>query len=500
MNMFPRYATTRILIFIAIWLVGGNAEPSGNAYPVNEAIDRLRFDLDRIFSDSRFAGAQWGVQIYSLDREETLYERDAAQLLIPASNTKIITAAVSLLQLEPDYRFRTLISANGVIENGTLDGDLIVTGFGDPSITVHSPNEDPFETFRSWARILKEKGIRKISGNILGDGSAFGHSILGKGWEWNDLTEGYAAPVSALQFNGNRQWLEIHPTKSNSPHPSIRILPLPLYWIVENELSVKAEADDFNIEIERNEIDESMTLRGIVPANSRVIRKEVAVSNPTHWYLSALKHALEMEQIDTRSCSIQSIKELPSKPLTQLIEHQSEPLSEILKPMLKESLNLYAETLIRVLGLELKSRGSFENGKEIIEETLDSMAISANRYAYADGSGLSRLNLVSSAVLVRILRAMHRNPYFTYFYDALAIAGQDGTLENRLKGSGIENHLHAKTGSLSGVSAITGYLKTGENEMLAFSMIANNFLVPKSEVETAQDRALKVLYRLKISP
>ena len=143
--------------------------------------------------------------------------------------------------------------------------------------------------------------------------------------------------------------------------------------------------------------------------------------------------------------------------------------------------------------MELNGGGSFSAGKEIVEETLSRMAIDKNRYSYADGSGLSRRNLASAEMLVRILRSLYRHPHFSYFYDALAIAGQDGTLKSRIKGSKAENNVHAKTGSLSYVSSISGYIKTMDGEMLAFSMIANNFLLPKSEADAAQDKALKNL-------
>ena len=143
--------------------------------------------------------------------------------------------------------------------------------------------------------------------------------------------------------------------------------------------------------------------------------------------------------------------------------------------------------------MELKGRGSFEAGKEVVEETLSRMAVDKDRYSFADGSGLSRRNLSSAQILVRILRSLYRSPHFLYFYDALAIAGQDGTLENRLKGTMAENNVRAKTGTMSNVSSISGYLKTADGEMLAFSILANNFLVPKSEAETAQDKALKIL-------
>ena len=459
----------------------------------SESIKRLYSDLDRIFSDRKFAGGYWGVQVYSLDHSEILYARNPSSLFIPASNNKIITAAVALLCLGPDYRFRTQLGIDGPVVDGVLEGNLIVTGFGDPSITVEKPDEDPFRTFRHWAAILKEKGIRKITGDFIGDAGSFERTMFGQGWAWNDLTEGYAAPVSALQFNGNRLWIEIKPSRKRGSFVAIELKPLPHYWIVENKLIADTDDREEKIAIERSGTDESIVLQGTFPGNSASIIKAVAVQDPVRYYLSALKHIFGEEQIDVLTCGIRENRVIDRKSPTPLWTHTSPPLSEILKPLLKESLNLHAETLTRVLGMELRGTGSFEAGKEVVEETLSRMAVDKDHYSFADGSGLSRRNLSSAQILVRVLSSLYRSSHFTHFYDALAIAGRDGTLENRLKGTTAENNIRAKTGTMSNVSSISGYLKTKDGEMLAFSILANNFLVPKSEVEAAQDKVLKRL-------
>ncbi|MEJ2109228.1 MAG: D-alanyl-D-alanine carboxypeptidase/D-alanyl-D-alanine-endopeptidase [Acidobacteriota bacterium] len=490
-------ASFPILCLFAAWISVSVPFSHADEIPGNETLERLRLDLDRIFTEDKFEGSNWGVQVFSLDRETCLYERNPNLLLIPASNMKIVTSAVALMRLGPDYRFRTLLLTDGDIVDGVLDGNLIVVGYGDPSISSEKPEEDPLRTFRNWACKLKEKGIHKISGDILGDGSSFEHSMLGKGWEWDDLTEGYAAPINALQFNRNRMWIEIAPRNNRGSAPSVSLSPLPRYWIVENKLQVRNENEKTNILIERNDSDEILIIRGSIPSGKSKTYKEVAVENPIRWYLTSLKHALELEQIEVSACGTREIERINPNSMKQLELHLSDPLSDIMKPLLKESLNLYSETLLRALGLELNGSGSFLGGKEIVEETLERMAIDGDRYSYADGSGLSRLNLLSAEELVRVLRSMYRHPYFDYFYDALAIAGIDGTLENRLRGTPAEANLRAKTGSLSRVSAISGYLKTVDGEMLAISMIANNYLVPKSEADAAQDRAIVRLTKFK---
>jgi D-alanyl-D-alanine carboxypeptidase/D-alanyl-D-alanine-endopeptidase (penicillin-binding protein 4) len=159
------------------------------------------------------------------------------------------------------------------------------------------------------------------------------------------------------------------------------------------------------------------------------------------------------------------------------------------------SLNLATETLVRVLGMERRGEGSFSKGKEVVEEVLDQMGIRKESYSYSDASGLSRMNLVSADALIRTLKQLYQSPHFPIFYDALPIAGIDGTLSARMKGTRAENNVHAKTGTLTHISALSGYVRTADKEMLAFSMIANNFLLTKEEAEQIQDRALLQLAR-----
>jgi serine-type D-Ala-D-Ala carboxypeptidase/endopeptidase (penicillin-binding protein 4) len=456
---------------------------------------KLRSDLDKIFSDARFANAQWGVEVFSLDRSEMLYAKNSLRLYIPASNNKILTVAAALTQLGPDYRFKTQVWTDGTVFDGILKGDLIVAGFGDPSSSSRIAPKDPFRTFRIWATNLKQRGIHAIDGNILGDGASFEETAYGQGWAWDDLAEGYAAPVSALQFNENLISLEIAPGSKAGEFASIEMSPLAQYLTVDNRLVTKAAGSSTHIEMERGRLGEEITVRGILSENSFAIDRDVAVQSPIRYYLSALKQVLREEGIDTSRCDIKEWKNVRSQSSSLLWTQWSPPLSELVNPLLKMSLNLATETLVRVLGLERRGDGSFSKGKEVVAEVLDRMGIPKESYSYSDASGLSRMNLVSADALIRMLKQMHQSPNFPIFYDALPIAGVDGTLSARMKGTPAENNVHAKTGTLTHISALSGYVRTADKEMLAFSMIANNFLVEKNEAEHIQDRVLVRLAR-----
>jgi serine-type D-Ala-D-Ala carboxypeptidase/endopeptidase (penicillin-binding protein 4) len=454
----------------------------------------LRADLTRIFSDARLAEAQLGIEVISLDRGEVLYEKNSSKLLLPASNNKIVTAAAALVSLGPDYRFKTRVLADGPILDGVLKGNLVILGFGDPSSSSRIPPKDPFRPFREWAERLKEQGIRAISGSIIGDGGSFEKIQYGRGWAWDDMEEGSAAPISALQFNENRLLLEISPGLESGSAASIETKPLANYLTFDNRITTEA-AGPAHIEIERSRSEEAALIRGVLSLKDGAIRRSFAVQYPVRYYLSALKYILNEEGIDASNCEVTEMRGFRSQTASPLWTHTSAPLSELIVPVMKMSLNLGSETLVRTVGLEQRGEGSFLKGKEVVEETLSRMGVGKETYSYADGSGLSRLNLISADALIRILKFMHQQPCFSHFYSALPVAGVDGTLEMRMRGTKAENRVHAKTGSLTNVSALSGYVQTQDGEILAFSMLANNFLSPKASVESVQDMALARLAR-----
>jgi D-alanyl-D-alanine carboxypeptidase/D-alanyl-D-alanine-endopeptidase (penicillin-binding protein 4) len=223
------------------------------------------------------------------------------------------------------------------------------------------------------------------------------------------------------------------------------------------------------------------------------VTRTVAVLSPAHYYLSALKYTLAAEGIDTDGCGVKELRGIVSPAQSLLWTDYSLPLSGFLKPLLKTSQNLFAETLTRTLGLTMRGEGTFAMGKEVVEETLDRMGVDRDSYVYADGSGLSRLNLTSPHTLIQILRFLHQHPRFADFYSALSIAGIDGTLETRLTNTKAQNNVHAKTGSIANVSAISGYVRSADGELLAFSILANSFLASRDKAEYLEDKALERL-------
>ncbi len=456
-----------------------------------DALGQLRQDLARVFDDVSFGNAQWGVEIASLDNGQVLFERHSARLYMPASNNKLLTGAAALVRLGPDFRFQTRIMTDGTASGGVLRGNLVVVGAGDPATAPRFHGGDPFRVFRDWAGQLKQRGISRIEGKLVGDDGAFAEPPVGRAWAWDDLAYGYAAPVTALQFNENLLTLEVTPGPAPGTPAGVRVLPVPDFLNVEASVTTAAAGTLPNLDLLRGE-GETVRVAGTVPAGGAPVERTVAVRSPAHLYLTALRRVLDEEGIAVAD-GISATRNSDLSHLTMLWSHASPPLAEILKPLLKVSQNLYAETMARTMGLEASGSGSFAKGREVVEQVLGLMGIERGGYAYADGSGLSRLNLVSADLVVRLLKYMHRHPSFPQFYDALPVAGVDGTIAERMKGTRAANNVRAKTGTLAYVRSLSGYVETADGETLAFSMIANNFLVSSASAEYVQDTALQRL-------
>ena len=483
-------------IILLVHLTTGCAARVPARVPVATAVDftaQLRSGLDRLFQDQNFASAQWGVEILSLDRGDVLYERNPARVYMPASNNKVLTSCAALVRLGPDFRYETRVLTDGHVAEGALLGNLIIVGSGDPSNAPRFLSGDPFRIFKEWAAKLKESGVKTIQGDIIGDDAAFQEDLLGLGWEWDDVGYGSAAPVNSLQFNENLATVEIGPAPTEGQPATITVRPLDGYFSVMSQVVTGAAGTESQIRMDRGQTDDVITLTGSIPLGGRPANRTVSVRLPTKYYLEALKRSLLDSGIDVSRCNTKAVRGFATANPTVLWTHASPPLSEIIKPLLKVSQNLYAETLARTLGFVFHKEGSFANGRQVVEEALGNMAVEKGSFVYADGSGLSRRNLVSADALVRIFKYMYRHKLFPQFYEALPIAGVDGTIASRMKGTRAENNVHAKTGSISNVRALSGYVRTADGEMLVFSFLANNFLVSSRAAEFVMDSALELI-------
>jgi D-alanyl-D-alanine carboxypeptidase/D-alanyl-D-alanine-endopeptidase (penicillin-binding protein 4) len=446
--------------------------------------------LDDIFNDPAFSNAHWGVVIQSLSTGEYFYRRNENKNFMPASNLKLFTTALALLQLGPDYTYKTSLYLNGKIKNEEIKGDLILRGVGDPTITSRFYNDDALTVFNNWADSLVNMGIEVINGNIIADDDAFEEESLGNGWAWDDETYYYSAIPGGVCFNDNCIDLKIIPGEKVGRKAIIDIYPKTKYVTILNNVVTVSDDSVTSIDFYRERNTNIIQVFGTIRKSETEIKESVSINNPTKFTAQILKEVIESKGIKVKGQALDN-DELgivrDYQKLNPLFTQVSPPLKEIVKVVNKVSHNLYAEQLIKTIGYEKLKFGSFENGLKASQNLLKQMGIDPENLQIVDGSGLSRLNLITPAQLNSLLRFMYRSKYFNEFYESLPIAGVDGTIANRMKNTRAMNNVRAKTGYINAVRSLSGYVTTTDGEMLTFVMIANNFLVPLKLAENIQD-------------
>ena len=475
------------------------AQPQARKSPNRDAYEQLRRDLQAIFSAPTVDHGLWSVAVHSLRGGETLYSSNSFRLQVPASNQKVLTTAVAAERLGWDYRYTTRLYATGPISSaGQLDGDLVVVSNGDP--TINPRHELRWAAFDDWAKQLAAKGVRIINGRLIGDDNAFAEPGWGLGWSWDDFVFGYGAPVSALQYNENQVELLIGPGIAAGQRAIISVSPPGSGLTLDHAVVTAPAGAQSEVSFERIPGSTVIRVSGQVAAEAAPLRETAAVPNPTTFYLNALHEALGRHGIAVGG-PVVDIDDLPVAPDASkgllLLEDRSASVFEIVDVTNKWSRNLYAETLLRSLSPAGKP-ATTEAGLKVLTETLSGWGVSTNYYLARDGSGLSRYDYLSPDALIGALTYMWRHPALAdNFRSSLPLAGQSGSLANRLKGTSGESRVWAKTGSMSQVRSLAGYVMTAEGEPLVFSFMVNGFRVPTREIDAAIDQALLRLVAFK---
>jgi serine-type D-Ala-D-Ala carboxypeptidase/endopeptidase (penicillin-binding protein 4) len=476
-----------VIIFLLLFTAGAQAQDTTGRRP-DSPLREFWHQIDDIFNDINFSNAHWGVVIQSLKTGEYFYKRNEDKLVTPASNNKLFTTAAGLIALGSDFRYETPVYALGEIDGSILKGDLIVQGSGDPTFSGRFYNNDMFGVFNKWADSLLNIGIDEISGNIIGDDNSFEDKGLGNGWSWDYESFWYAAPSGALSFNDNCIDITVVYDKREE-NAVVKVIPSTRYVIVMNNVNAVPADSITSIDVYRERGTNVITVFGTLRQNDTV-KTYCTINNPTQYTTVVFKDILERRGITVRGYAM-DIDDISVSPdyskLQRLFTHYSVPLRDIVKVINKNSHNLYAEQLLKTIGLEVKNFGSYENGVEATKEILEDMGINPESIIIADGSGLSRLNMVTPRQITTLLTYMYNHGQYVPFYNSLPVAGVDGTLANRMKNTRAEGRIRAKSGFLGFARSLSGYAITADNEPVVFSIIANNFNVPVKLAENLQD-------------
>lgn len=465
-----------------------------------------------------YAGASWGIHVVNLRSGETLYSHRADDLFVPASNVKLLTSAAALEQLGPDFRYRSRVYVDGPVQNGTLHGNLIVRGSGDPTLGHVDEDragntQDPTRVFRAWADSLAARGITHITGDIVGDDTIFKDTPLGHGWSWDDAPYGYSAEIGGLVFNGNTIQLRLQGQQPGMPG-RMEWTPIDTdYVTVVNQSRTVRGLRSVDESYERVRGSNTIHVGTRLPPGA-VEEEELSITNPTLFTTHVLREVLLQEGISVQGGPV-DLDAVPFRPayasdsVRVVATHTSPPLRDIIATLNRDSNNLYAEQLLRTLSVATPpdttdpddlEPGSSALGARRVGATLAHAGVDTSHVQIADGSGLSRYNLVSPSMLTRLLDHMWSHPDRTVrsaFHDSLPVGGRDGTLEYRFRGSAPANgDVRAKTGTLSSVSALTGYIPSARGTPLAFSILCNHHVTESSHVRAAQDVIVNALARM----
>lgn len=500
LTLSVRLGRIRIVRFVTLLIVLASGHSIYGqpviATPVARAVEALRADIQGILQEPKTKDAFYGVVITSLETGETLYELNANKGFVPASNQKLLTAYTALASLGPAFRYTTELVTNGTVSGKTLKGDLIIRGSGDPTLGSPSmfPNYEPTFIFEQWADSLAKRGIEKIEGSVIADDSYFTHDLYPLGWSYEDIPYSFAAPSSGLSFAENAVSVSVSPNIRSGSKPFVAIIPETDYLEKTNFATTTTKDPEEPLEITRTIGTSTIVISGNIMRGSPATLEQISVEEPAIYAATVLREVIEQNGITITGGTL-GIEELREKvayqKTRQIASYVSPPLSEIVKVMNKRSNNLYSEQLLRTVGKEASGKGDWDEGLDVMKRKLIEAGVNIDMLALHDGSGLSRLDLMSPTVLIAVLRHLYTHSDLSKaFTESLAIMGIDGTLENRLAGTPAQGNVKAKTGSMTGVRSLSGYLTTKDGEPLAFAIMTNNFSGLSREVNNIHDLIL----------
>lgn len=440
--------------------------------------------------------ARWAILVRSLATGRTVYQLNSADHLTPASNTKLFSTSLAMERLGPGHRFVTTLRADGTIANGRIEGDLRLVGGGDPTLSarVYPYTKDaepgnPLAALEEFAGELTRKGVREITGDIVGDDRLYVYQPYPEGWTVDDSIWDYGAPVSALPFNDNAFTVILDPGEKGSL-ARLRLNPPWAPLLIDNRVWTSPNGPS-SVLLDRAPGSRQVRLTGTIHGSA--VRLRLAVDDPALFAAHALQEALSRRGIRIQGEATAVHRYHAADPFdgnhgVELARRESPPLTEVARVVNKVSQNLHAELLLREVARVRQNQATREAGLQELKALLTEVGVKDSEYHFEDGSGLSRRGVVSPEAIVKLLTYMDSRSYRDVWDSLLPLGGADGTLGSRFEQAPQARVIHAKTGTLGTANALSGYLTTRRGARLVFSILANNHTVPASEIRKTIDR------------
>ena len=503
----------------------------------------LTKEITAILEQPPLNRAHWGVDVVDLETGKALYSQNSDQLFLPASNAKLFTTAAALAIAGPNYRFRTTVEAEGKVDdNGRLLGDLVIVGRGDPNISgrvlpyaLKTQRTPPHtQILEEMADQVARNGLKSVDGDLIGDDTFYAFERYAEGWAWDDLQWIDGAPVSALTFNDNVVFVNVLPAEHPGDKAVVTVEPETSYYELDNRVVTSSAGVPKRVGIHRDPGSKKIVLWGSLPLGDAGMKEPMSIEDPAEFVAQLFRTMLERRGITIRGKTRarhgegaeffdQQIPRLPNasgagavsavvNPATSaatqpqelpdlssassnkvLAEHFSAPLLDDIRVTNKVSENLHAELALRLAGKLRGDGGSFEGGVAAVKQFLLQAGLKEDEYIFLDGSGLSRRDLVTPAATVQLLIYAARQPWGPAFEESLPVSGVDGSLSDRFQKTPAAGLIHAKTGSLSHVNALSGYGQTQAGKRFVFSIFCNNHNLLASKALAAIDAVVQLL-------
>jgi len=455
------------------------------------SISRLRWEILAATAAPGVQRGTWGILVHSIDRNERLFELNPRALLVPASIVKLLAVSTAVDAVGWDYRYTTTLSTAGTIADGVLHGDLIVTGSGDPSLGGRGG-----DAMSVLVDAVKTAGIRQIDGRIIGNDDALEDARPALAWAWDDLGYPAGALFGALNYAENRTAVTARSGWSVGAPGEVTLEPVPDGRpIINRTVTVASGATQF-VWPEQRPGETGLTIAGSVALGRTAARLNISAGNPTAWFATMLRHQLVAAGVAVGGSAVDIDDIQHDFVETPLYTYRSPALAQITVPMLKDSINLYAESAMRLNSAPVTPKTN-DTALEGFKARMTAWGISPDAYQVIDGSGLSRRDTAAPEVFLAVLQRMYDASGRSPWMQALPIAGVDGSLENRMKGTAAERNVRAKTGTMSNIRSLAGYVTSGDGERLAFVIILNDFEGPGAEALQAIDKIAVLLATFK---
>jgi serine-type D-Ala-D-Ala carboxypeptidase/endopeptidase (penicillin-binding protein 4) len=430
-----------------------------------------------------------GVEVLSLETKKILFKHNNDSLFMPASNMKVLTTALALVRLGPDYRFTTRLSRE-------LSGDLVLSGSGDPSFSGRvypyakdSGSGPPLRALEALADRAVAAGLTRVEGDVIGDDRLYPWAPYPPSWTQDDTIREYGAPVSALTLNDNNISITIQPGAEPGDAAQLSFSPPIEYYAVDNRIVTVSKGGEARIRVSKVQNSRQLLLWGSIPAGHAAFGETLAVDDPALFAAEALYDLLTRRGVTITGKPVARHRTVSDDydplPSVELASRVSPPLIELLQVTDKTSQNLHAELMLREVGRAIRYTGTREAGLEEMTALFKEAGASAGDARLEDGSGLARNVMVAPRLMTRILAHLYASKYREAFISLFPIGGEDGTLKNRMAD---HPEIHAKTGTLSRAIALSGYVESKTRGWLAFSIIVNSFSAPSSEVRKWIDK------------